>query len=288
MQVSEGFPGQRLHVLAPPLVGQLRHHPATRRLLVTDSGYFPHASKHGRQRLTGVDQVIVIVCSEGSGWARLAGDLHPVAAGQVLVLPPGVAHEYLANEDDPWTIWWFHAVGDDVPDLLTRAGVDVTGPVLTPAEPHRLVGLVDEIIARMASDDSTHTILAASGAAWHLMALLASRGRRGGRRLDPVAQATELLRDRVREHISVADLASTVGLSASHFSTLFRRATGYGVLEYQTRQRMARARELLDTTDLPIAGVAEAVGYEDAFYFSRRFSQVHGMSPRAYRASDKG
>lgn len=46
------------------------------------------------------------------------------------------------------------------------------------------------------------------------------------------------------------------GLSPAHFAVLFRRASGYGVLEYQTRLRMAAARELLDATDRTIASIA--------------------------------
>jgi AraC family transcriptional regulator of arabinose operon len=46
---------------------------------------------------------------------------------------------------------------------------------------------------------------------------------------------------------------------------------------------MARARELLDTTDQPIAAVAAATGYPDSFYFARQYKKVHGVTPFGYR-----
>ncbi len=46
---------------------------------------------------------------------------------------------------------------------------------------------------------------------------------------------------------------------------------------------MARARELLLTTDRSIADIAEEVGYPDQFYFSRQFQAVTGSSPRHFR-----
>ncbi len=73
----------------------------------------------------------------------------------------------------------------------------------------------------------------------------------------------------------------------SHFAAQFRRATGYSVVEYQTRVRMGRARELLDTTDRTIASVAREVGYGDPLYFSRQFRRIHGTSPRTYRERER-
>jgi AraC-like DNA-binding protein len=51
---------------------------------------------------------------------------------------------------------------------------------------------------------------------------------------------------------------------------------------------MARARHLLDTTDLTIGEIGREVGMNDQFYFSRQFRQTHGESPSAYRARRKG
>jgi transcriptional regulator GlxA family with amidase domain len=51
---------------------------------------------------------------------------------------------------------------------------------------------------------------------------------------------------------------------------------------------MARARTLLDTTAMPIAEVASAVGYTDPLYFSRHFRRIHGVNPSGYRAQRKG
>ena len=74
-----------------------------------------------------------------------------------------------------------------------------------------------------------------------------------------------------------------VGLSPSQLNALFRRHLGASPLEYQTQLRMVRARELLDSSPLSIAALARLAGYDDPLYFSRQFSRVHGMSPRAYR-----
>jgi transcriptional regulator GlxA family with amidase domain len=93
---------------------------------------------------------------------------------------------------------------------------------------------------------------------------------------EPVRQARAYLRHHFAKPLSGAEVARTAGLSPSHFSALFRAATGGGVVEYTKRLWMARARELLTSSPRDIGSVGETVGYSDAFCFSRRFRTVHG------------
>jgi AraC family transcriptional regulator, arabinose operon regulatory protein len=285
----EGFPGQRMRVLPRPLVARALSSPPMSQLLVTDVGYFPRASTHGRARKHGAAQHVVIVCAAGRGTCTLPSGVHQVRAGQALAIPAGLPHRYEADADEPWTIWWMHLVGQQVPSLLAAIGATPEQPVFGLGDPARVVSLIDTIIRRMERDETMATLLASSGAAWHAMALLAADRRTISRQQsDPIEATIEHLRANVSTRISLADLAGMAGLSVSHYSALFRRATGYGALEYQTRLRMGTARELLDTTDRPIASIAAQVGYTDSLYFSRQFRRIHGTSPTEYRSHDKG
>jgi AraC family transcriptional regulator of arabinose operon len=286
---AEGFAGERISVLPRPLVREALARPLTSRLLVTDCGYFPTAADHRRSRPAGSDQTIVIVCADGEGWCRLPSGTFAVTAGQALVIPAGVAHEYGASADRPWTIWWLHLAGADLGDLLDAAQVPAGGSVLSVGDVYRAVTLIDDALRRMEHDDSARSRQAAAGAAWHLLALLAAdRTATPSTSGDAVEQAQRYLREHIGTRVSVAELAALTRLSSSHFAALFRRTTGAGVLQYQTRLRMARARELLDTTDLAIAEIARTHGYPDPFYFSRRFRSVHGVTASEYRAQHKG
>lgn len=278
-----------MRVLPRPLVARALSSAPMSQLLVTDAGYFPRASSHGRSRKNGAAQHVVIVCAAGRGTCTLPSGVHQVRAGQALAIPAGLPHRYEADADDPWTIWWMHLVGQQVPPLLDMIGATADQPVFGVGDPARVVSLIDTIIRRMERDETMGTLLASSGAAWHAMALLAADRRTISRQqADPVGATIEHLRANVSTRISLGDLASMAGLSMSHYSALFRQATGYGALEFQTRLRMGAARELLDTTDRPVASVAAEVGFTDPLYFSRQFRRIHGMSPTEYRSHDKG
>jgi AraC family transcriptional regulator of arabinose operon len=286
--VAEGFPGQRMLVLPRPMVRDALQRPGTGHLVVTDCGYFPEAQSHGRSRAAPIRQAVIIVCVRGSGWCRTDAGRFEVGAGQVVILPPDHPHSYGADETDPWTLWWLHVAGHDLPEFLATTGMTVDAPVRAVSDLYRVVGLISEVLHWMERDSTRASLLAAAGAAWHLMALLASDRSPTDHRSGSIDQAAAFLRDHLDERVDVAQLASLARLSPSHFAALFRRQIGYPVLQYQTQLRMAKARELLDTTDIPIAQVAAAAGYADSFYFSRQFKKVHGMTPLAYRGQHKG
>jgi AraC-like DNA-binding protein/mannose-6-phosphate isomerase-like protein (cupin superfamily) len=285
----EGFAGQRMRVVPASVVQQAVANPVTSWLTVTDCGYFPTAASHRRRRKQGATQTIIIVSTGGHGWCELPIGRFTVDPGQVLTIPAGTPHEYGADDETPWTIWWAHVTGKGVPGLLAAAELSAERPVAEVRNLLRITALIDEALTALEHDDSPPALTLAGGALAHALALIAADRRRvGTHREDPIAAAIEHLRSHVGTRISVAELAGIVGLSGSHLASLFRKATGMGVLEYQTRQRMATARELLDNTDLPVQAICNEVGYSDAFYFSRHFRRLHGMSPSEYRAHDKG
>lgn len=284
MLLRDGFPGQRLRVLPRPVVAAALGQPVTADVLVTDAGYFPRAARHGRRRPEGAAEVIVIVCTSGRGSCRSAGGDLTVSAGQALVIPAGTAHAYRADAADPWTIWWAHVAGERVGAPVRLVCPDEAPRVLDLHEPLRTRSLVEDAITLLERDETRPSLLAASGVGWALLTQLAADAVAGGRTpVEPVRQAQEHLRRHFEQPVRVPDLARAAGLSTSHFSALFRAATGGGVLEYVKRLRMARACELLITTPRTVAEVASAVGYDDPFYFSRQFRAVHGCSPVRYR-----
>lgn len=262
--------------------------PLTSRLLVTDCGFFSAATEHERVRPDGTDQAVLIVCADGEGWCRLPSGHLPVKAGQALLIPPGMPHAYGASATHPWTIWWLHLTRADAAELIDAA-LEGGDPVVNVNDLYRAVSLVADALRRMERDDSIRSLRAAAGAAWHLLALLAAdRAGVSTTRAEAVQQAQDYLRENIGSRVSVADLAALARLSPSHFATLFRRTTGVGVLRYQTRLRMSRARELLDNTDLPTSEIASTLGYTDPFYFSRQIRAVHGLPPTDYRSHHKG
>lgn len=74
-----------------------------------------------------------------------------------------------------------------------------------------------------------------------------------------------------------------VGLSESHFSRLFAKEMGENFIDYLTKIRITKAKELFVTTNLKVYEIAEKVGYTSAEHFSRIFKRYTGESPSNYK-----
>lgn len=88
---------------------------------------------------------------------------------------------------------------------------------------------------------------------------------------------------RLAEPIQVAELAREAHMSPFHFTRMFKLATGHAPHQYLTLRRMERARELLATTDMPIAAITAAVGYQTQAHFTGVFARHAGATPKVYR-----
>ncbi|HHX59899.1 MAG TPA: AraC family transcriptional regulator [Epulopiscium sp.] len=86
----------------------------------------------------------------------------------------------------------------------------------------------------------------------------------------------------IRDKLSLNGIASLFGISPNYLSTLFKKTTGIGFNEYITSQKITLAKAALLETDKKIYEVAEELGFESAFYFSKVFKKTVGLSPRDF------
>jgi len=92
----------------------------------------------------------------------------------------------------------------------------------------------------------------------------------------------------IQEHVafimSVDDLAIRVGRSARDINKAFNAHFGQTAFAYIRNYRINRAKDLLQSTRIPIGQIAQEVGYSNPANFSTAFKSIVGMSPAQYRA----
>lgn len=98
----------------------------------------------------------------------------------------------------------------------------------------------------------------------------------------------QFVRDIRREpgrHWPIEELAERAHMSRAQFTRRFRGATGLAPGQFVRQARMERAQQLLLETNMSIAQIAYALGYEDVAFFSRQFKQSFGHPPSSVRGS---
>jgi AraC-like DNA-binding protein len=117
-----------------------------------------------------------------------------------------------------------------------------------------------------------------------LLRIATTRSGSSGRR-DTLLRVSRYVRENLARELSLSDAASAAFLSPNYLAHLLKKETGKSFTELVTERRMERAQDLLTNTAMRIADVAHATGFEDEGYFTRRFKQRYGTSPRAFRES---
>ncbi|MDR3268905.1 MAG: AraC family transcriptional regulator [Tannerella sp.] len=291
---KDGFSGERALALPQPVVSEMENDTYASVLHITDIGYYPKAHHHLRLREEPINQHVFIYCVAGGGWFRLNGEEHAVRTNQYFILPSGVPHAYGADETTPWTIYWIHFKGK-------RASVfsaDQHYPIeIRPGVHSRIsdrIELFEEIFRTLEMGYSREHLLYACSLFHHYLGTLRYiqpyRDAVAGpaRQADMVTAAIHYMEEHLEKKLSLEDIVQHIGYSPSHFTALFGQRTGYTPLAYFNRLKIRQACKLLDFTDMKINQICYKIGIEDTYYFSRLFTKIMGMSPKAYKKLKKG
>ena len=85
------------------------------------------------------------------------------------------------------------------------------------------------------------------------------------------------------EDLTVEKLAAVAHLSKYHFSRVFKDRVGTTVMSYLIKTRITRAKDLLRMSEKSITDISLECGFPSVSYFSRKFKEETGVSPREYR-----
>jgi AraC-like DNA-binding protein len=98
-----------------------------------------------------------------------------------------------------------------------------------------------------------------------------------------ILDAQQYIEAHFAEPLSVTDLATRFFISPCHLAHSFHAQVGYSPKQYIRLLRLSYARELLETTDYPVADIAARSGFSDVNNFIRAFRQSFGISPGQWR-----
>ena len=278
--------GQRF-ITSPRLRRLLARHALSSGCYPLAMGFYPEAAGHQMRRERPEDHLL-IYCRSGDGWLEVEDGRFEITTGDLLVLPKNIAHAYGADARSPWTIYWVHFDGSLSEDFLRLLG----------KQPLRRIGVQPRLLADfealLAVQRQGLNAVPFIHAAHRLQAMLSSLAvlparinLKSGRVLD-IEAVQAVMREHLRGSLNLDELAAQFKLSRFHFAKTYRALTGHAPIQDFIQLKMALACRLLDRGDIEVRQVAEQLGYDDPYYFSRLFRKVVGMAPSHYRALHPG
>jgi two-component system, response regulator YesN len=103
----------------------------------------------------------------------------------------------------------------------------------------------------------------------------------------PIRKAVHIMIQDLEQSFSSSHIANEVGLSRSHFSTMFKKTTGESFITFTEKLKVKAACELLENTLLPLQEIGEKIGIQDGKYFSKWFKKCMGKTPSEYRQNKR-
>ena len=91
------------------------------------------------------------------------------------------------------------------------------------------------------------------------------------------------MRDHLQENLTLTRIAREAGLSESYLNAVFKECVKCAPMDYYINMKMEQACYLLCNTDMHIYQVAQYLGYDNQYYFSRAFKKVLGVPPKKYK-----
>lgn len=248
-----------------------------------------------------LDYELVLIVRGGGHWT-CDGQRRPLAAHDLLLIPPFVPHGFEADgtrESEHIAVHF-----DFAPAIpATARGLDQRRPFRVRFTHglqfalqrrlyagHRVERGLQAVVAAHGSGAVLGPAMASAHLAGVLLLLLAEpAGGRGpaddSRQHARVEQVAAYMHAHLGDRLDHAALERVSGLSPSRLQAVFREVTGYPPLDYLRRLRVEEARRLLADPRLSVKEIAARTGFRDTSHFSKVFRRIDGLSPAHYRAA---
>jgi len=238
-----------------------------------------------------LDEFQLHFITRGSGDFESAEDgEREITAGTVFLLFPGVWHRYRPRAASGWDEYWIGFDGEQARRMMRPPFFTSQQPLIMAGERSAVLEQFTAMVATM-QQDPPHLQRLLAGMTGLLLGILQAHLAGGAVDARGARLVQEAKRALSRQLCQAADgqaLAAQLGVGYHWLRRAFAQQAGMSMHEYHSQLRVHAAMQLLESGGQSIAAVAAAVGFGDAYYFSRVFRKYAGMPPQKWRFQRQG
>ena len=216
----------------------------------------------------------IVIYTKGNGFLKTPDMSYPVGPGTISIIPPGIMHksEFTEDFEEIFINGDFEQMFNLSSPALIHIDLDSEGIQLA------------NIIYRNRYANSDYLGALCNAMAHFLVQNLEMD--------DEVSRAVNEIKNEIIRsfhdcNINLKSILEKSGYAEDYIRAHFKKITAQTPIEFLTRMRIRHACYLMDVykNALSLSEIAEKCGYTDYIYFSRRFKQQMGVSPRAYKGA---
>ncbi|WP_077407099.1 AraC family transcriptional regulator [Microbulbifer agarilyticus] len=235
----------------------------------------------------------LLFTTEGRGRFNCVRQQFVARPGDMVLLAPGALYEFHRHLDEEhWNTYWLYCKpAEKVMNLMNwqELGPYIYHQAVPAVEMPRIQGIFQQLFELESPAEPLAQAVVENLAEQLFLRSFQYAQRAGGTIVDSrVKSALSYISDHLYEDFSIQDVADASSLSRARLSKLFKAYTGRSILQWRDERRMSDACQALAKNAGNVQAVAEAVGYDDPLYFSRKFHQIVGVSPRQYIQDRRG
>lgn len=234
---------------------------------------------------TGVrDYYLIHYITSGSGDFKANGKSFNLGKGDGFLICPHDTTTYIADKKNPWSYQWLAFHGTKAEHFISQVGLSKDKPIFSYTDDDCLKELLEkmEVVYKKEGINDFYQLSLLYKLFYVLMAHRKEEIvpiNKQDRTKKHLAKAVEFIGKNYSRKTSIEEMARYTGVSRKYLHATFVNQLGISPQQCLLQYRMEKACELISRNQLTVSEVAQSVGYEDPYLFSRMFKRLKGVAP---------
>ncbi|MDI6617095.1 MAG: AraC family transcriptional regulator [Clostridiales bacterium] len=230
------------------------------------------------------DHYLIHYIVGGCGEYNVGGRKYELSKGDGFLICPSVSTMYKASMKNPWEYYWIGFYGTEAKKILEMANLGPNNIIF-----HNDDKVIKELLSKMyyTLKDPNCPEIETLGYLYIFLSKLIKQykfqNKSKHNNANYVEKAINYVKCNYSRDLTIQELADFIGVDRSQLFRLFKLQTNISPQQYIINYRIAKACELIKTTNLSVEEIARSVGFKYPSYFFRIFKRETAMTPLQYK-----
>jgi AraC-like DNA-binding protein len=260
---------------------------------VTDIGFEQCTADKPPIRFYHTDRIALHLVISGAGILRVQKTNYNISRDTLFITPLNLDVEYRPNPALPWKYFWICFCGSKATALCRRMGLTAENPVYKTSSTEQILQDLKAILNETDLFESGIDLSAISHLFNIVKTVAKERNLTEDQKKDKKQHYVQFVLNYVannynnKDAINLNTIANHLFLNPIYINRVFKESLGIPIYRYVINYRLHKAQELIESTNLSIKEISEAVGYADQLAFSKQFRKHYNTPPTTFNIYDK-